>query len=174
LRPILAACLAMGLIAQARAQTVKLAPALSGLAFLVGHWSSSNGKVADTGGSATGISTITAEAGGAVLLRRDHTNLFDASGKPMGGFDQIMMIYAEAGAIHADYFDGVHTIHYVAATVQPGRAVSFATAAAPGAPSFRLAYTLSSPKTLTIAFAMAPPGSTSFHLIATGTAQKGG
>ncbi len=173
MRPILLACLAIGLMAQARAQTVKLAPALSGLAFLVGHWSSGKGKVADTGGFSTGISTITAEAGGAVLLRRDHTNLFDASGKPSGGFDQIMVIYAEGGAIHGDYFDGTHIIHYVSATTQPGHAVVFSTAAA-SAPSFRLTYTLSSPTTLTVAFAMAPPGSTGFHPIATGTLQKGG
>ena len=53
----------------------------------------------------------------------------------MGGFDQIMMIYPEAGTVRADYSDGVHVIHYVSAMVEPGAAVTFTSAASPHLPT---------------------------------------
>ena len=113
----------------ASAQTPTLKPALQGLGFLVGRWSTPmHGTVAETGGSSTGQMTFTPEVGGSVLLRKDHVNLYNASGKPTGGFvDIMMMIYPEAGGIHADYADGDHVIHYTSATVDPGRAVTFVT-----------------------------------------------
>jgi hypothetical protein len=156
----------------AQAQPASLKPELSGLSFLTGDWSSGRGKIADTGGSSTGSSSIKPEANGAVLLRRDHTNLFDPSGKPTGGFDQVMMIYAEDGVLRADYSDGSRVIHYTSAVVQPGRSVTFMSAAHAGAPIFRLAYALSDPSTLTIAFSMATPGSSDFRPIATGSLKK--
>lgn len=167
--------LAFGLIASlavvssVNAQPVALKPALAGLGFLVGDWSSGTGQVPDTGGAASGRSKITVEVGGSALLRRDHTELRDKAGEPAGGFDQIMLIYPEGGDVHADYSDGAHVIHYTSAVVTPGRSVVFSSAAAPGAPVFRLGYTLADPKTLAVAFAMAPPGRSDFHPIATGT-----
>jgi hypothetical protein len=149
-----------------------LKPDLAGLSFLVGDWSSGRGNVADTGGTSTGTSSITPEAGGAVLLRRDHTNLYSPSGTPSGGFDQIMMIYSESGQVHADYADGTHIIHYTFAKIDPGRSVTFTTATIPGAPLFKLAYTLSNPSTLTVSFAVIPPHGASFLPIATGTLTK--
>jgi hypothetical protein len=150
-----------------------LQPKLAGLGFLVGDWSSGHGEVADTGGTASGSSKMTIEAGGGVLLRRDHTNLFDRAGKPAGGFNQIMMIYPEAGALHADYSDGAHVIHYVTAEVQPGHAVTFTSAVQPGAPVFRLAYELTSPDALIVTFGVIPPGG-AFQPIAVGTLRRGG
>ncbi len=145
---------------------------LSGLSFLLGHWASGRGKVADTGGTSSGSSVITPQAGGAVLLRQDHTNLFSASGASAGSFDQIMMIYPEGGQIRADYADGTHVIHYTSAEVTPGRSVVFITAPHPGAPVFRLAYMVTSPTTLALSFSMIPPGGAGPHPIATGTLQK--
>jgi hypothetical protein len=93
LRHIVIGAVAAGCAASAAfAQAPAMSPALAGAGFLLGAWSSGRGEVADTGGTATGSSTITAEAGGAVLLRRDHTDLYDKAGKPAGGFDQIMLI----------------------------------------------------------------------------------
>ena len=159
-------------LAQPPARAPALKPELSSLGFLVGDWSGGRGKVADTGGTSTGSSRIEVAVNGAVLLRRDHTNLFDASGKPTGGFEQIMMIYPERGALHADYSDGSHVIHYTSAVVAPGKSVIFASDISPSAPAFRLAYTLSTPTTLEVAFSMAPPGGGEFHPIATGTLTK--
>jgi hypothetical protein len=155
------------------AQTPVLKPGLQGLSFLVGRWSTpTRGKVAETGGASTGEVSFTPEAGGAVLLRKDHVRLFDAAGKPTGGFDIIMMIYPEAGTIHADYADGDHVIHYTSATLDPGRAVTFLSAPSPSAPTFRLAYALTRPNVIDITFSMAVPGSGDFHPIATGSATK--
>jgi hypothetical protein len=149
------------------AQTVS--PQLAGLSFLIGNWQAGRGEIADSGGTSKGHSTFTLEAGGNVLLRKDTTELFSASGKPAGSFDQIMMIYPEAGAIQADYSDGTHVIHYVNADVAPGHSVTFVSAIRAGAPTFRLRYELTNPTTLAVTFEMAPPGSTTFRPIATGT-----
>jgi hypothetical protein len=157
----------------ATAQTASLKPDLSAISFLVGNWSGGTENVADTGGTSRGSSTITSEAGGSVSLRREHTDLFGADGKPSGSFEQIVMSYPEGGTLHADYSDGEHIIHYTSATIEPGRSVVFTTSASPSAPSFRLSYEKTNPETLAIRFEMAPPGETEFHPIATGTLRKG-
>ncbi len=107
-----------------------------------------------------------------MLLRRDHTDLFGPDGKPAGGFDQIMMIYAEGGTLHADYADGQHVIHYVSAVVVPQRSVTFTSAAIPNAPTFRLTYETTDGSTLAVRFAMEPPGQSTFVPIASGTLQR--
>ena len=155
------------------AQTVGLRPGLADIGFLVGHWSSATpGKVVDSGETSIGQISFTPEVGGSVLLRKDHVILYDRSGKPAGGFDIMMMIYPEAGTLHADYSDGQHIIHYTSALVTPGQSVIFTSAASPGVPRFRLSYILLSPRTLDIEFSMAPPGDGAFHPIATGAAQR--
>lgn len=166
---------AMALLAGAAgAQSAPLKLGLAGLAFLIGDWASGRGRVAQTGGTSTGSSSIEPVAGGAALLRRDHTNLFDASGKSAGGFDQVMMIYPQGDTLRADYVDGGHVIHYTSAVVVAGKSVTFASEARPGVPAFRLSYTLATPATLAVSFSMAPPGTTEFHPIATGTLTKAG
>lgn len=155
----------------AQGHAATLAAPLSGLAFLVGDWEG-GGPTAQTGGSARGRSHFGPEAGGAVLLRRDHTDLFDRTGKAAGGFDQIMMIYPEGGGLHADYSDGSHVIHYVSAAVAPGRSVVFESAPAPQAPRYRLAYEMQPSGSLTVTFSMAPPGGSDYRPIATGTLTK--
>ncbi len=153
-------------------EPAQLEPELAGVGFLVGNWASGRGVVADTGGRSTGSSSITVAAQGAVLLRRDRTNLFDANGRPSGGFEQIMMIYAEGGTLHADYADGTHVIHYASAAVIPGRSVVFSTEAQAGRPIFRLAYALVSSTRLSVTFGVIPPGATALRPIATGTLDK--
>jgi len=152
------------------------APALKGaladVGFLVGDWSIGTGKVADTGETDRGGSRITIEADGGALLRQDHTETFDAQGKRTGAFHQIMLIYPEGGTLHADYGDGEgHVIHYVSATVTPGRSVVFNGGVQPGVPSFRLAYELKAPGDLGVDFAMVLPGG-AVRPIATGILHK--
>ena len=156
------------LILAATARAAPLTHDLAGLSFLLGEWSGGEGKVAEAGSTSKGSSVITAQAGGSVLLRRDHTSLFDAGGKPAGEFEQIMMIYPETGQIHAEYADGTHIIHYTSASVDPGNSVTFSGGGRQGAPIFKLTYTLQDAHTLAVAFSMVPPGSTTPHSIATG------
>jgi hypothetical protein len=164
---ILAVVICLSLLAPL-ARAAPLQPALAGLDFLVGSWNGGVGKVAETGGTSKGTSLFNAQANGAVLLRQDHVALFDKAGKPAGGFDILMTIYSEQGAIHADYFDGAHIIHYTTAAIVPGKSVLFTTNAGSAAPAFRLIYRMAG-NILTISFAMAPPGQSTFHPIADGT-----
>jgi len=154
--------------ASANAQPLPLRGQLAGLAFLLGDWSNGRGVVAETGGTSTGRSSFTAEVDGTVLLRRDHTDLFDKAGKAAGGFDQMMWIYAEGGTLHADYADDRHVIHYTSAAVTPDRSVTFTSAAQPGAPQFQLSYVLQSPTTLDVTFAIKPPAAPAWQIIAKG------
>jgi hypothetical protein len=164
--------MALCVAASASANTPPLKPDLASIGFLVGRWESGDGKVADTGGTSKGSSVVTVEANGEALLRRDHTDLFDAKRTPSGGFDQIMLIYPEGGTIHADYSDGQHVVHYTSATVVSGKSVTFSSAAQTGAPTFTLSYELHAPDTLSVTFGMTPPGQTEFRPIATGTLRK--
>ena len=156
----------------AQAQPAPLAPPLAGLAFLTGGWSSGRGHVADTGDDSAGSSTVTVEANGGALLRRDHTELFGKDGRSKGGFDQIMLIYPDAGALRADYSDGSHVIHYTKVTVTPGHAVTFVSEARAGAPVYRLTYELQGPGALAVDFAMAAPGTSDFRPVARGVLSK--
>ena len=103
-----------------------------------------------------------------MLVRRDHTTMTAADDHPLGGFDQLMPIYPEAGTLHADSFDGEHTIHYTSPTVDPGESVTFATAAGTPGTAFRLTYAVVAPDELTVKFEMAAPGGTDFHVVAQG------
>src|SRR4051812_10314990 len=98
---VLAAAAASPMARAQPAATLK-AP-LAGIGFLVGDWASDNGKVADTGGTSKGASHVTVQADGWMLLRQDHNQLFDAHGKPAGGFSQTMVVYPEGGTLRADY-----------------------------------------------------------------------
>jgi hypothetical protein len=169
---LLAAAVLTACVSWPAAAQPPLAPDLAGVGFLVGHWKSDDGKVSDTGGTSKGSSTITAEANGEALLRRDHTDLFDKAGKPAGGFDQIMLIYPEGGTLHADYSDGQHVIHYTKADVVAGKSVTFTSAVSPGAPAFQLHYEVQSPDALALTFGMIPPGQTTARPIAAGTLKK--
>ena len=153
------------------AQDTGLKPELAPLAFLIGHWTSADGQVQATGARAVGTSVIEPAGGGAALLRRDHTDLTGADGKPAGTLDQVMMIYSEAGALRADYTDGVHVIHYRQVESTPGRSVVLTSPESSGTPRFRLTYQLVAPNRLMVGFAMALPGG-AWRDVATGVLNK--
>ena len=159
-------------IALADTPPPQLAPALAPIAFLLGRWASDNGKVAETGETSSGLSQFTTEAGGAAIVRRDHTELANAAGNSTGSFDQIMLIYPEGATIHADYTDGTHVIHYVSAKVVPDASIEFTSAARPGMPTYRLTYDGARPGSLGVRFEIEPPGASEFHPIATGTLHR--
>ncbi len=171
MRAITLAALMLLLATPALAQ-LALKPALQPLAFLVGNWDQGEGKVAETGGTSKGGSTISIESDGAALLRRDHTELFDKTGKEAGGFHQTMLIYPDGNTLKADYVDGEgHAIHYVSADVVAGKSVAFTSAPGQG-PVFKLTYEMKAPDMLAVRFGMTPPGASEFRPIATGILKK--
>jgi hypothetical protein len=166
------AAFAVAVAGPAVAQPV-LKPPLAGLGFLVGDWNSGEGKVADTGATSRGVSQVTIEADGWCLLRRDRNDIIGPDGRPTGGFSQIMLVYPQAGTLHADYADGEgHVIHYDKAEIVPGKSVVFTSPASAGAPGFRLTYTLESSGDLGVDFGMLPPGGGAFRPIASGALRQ--
>ena len=160
-------CFALPALAQSA-----LKPPLASLGFLLGNWKSDDGKVPETGGTSKGGSTVSMQSDGWALLRQDHTELFDKDGKPAGGFHQTMVIYPDAGTVHADYVDGEgHAIHYVSAEIAPDKSVTFSSAQGQG-PLFRLHYELQAPGVMAVTFGMIPPGQKDFRPIASGTLRK--
>jgi hypothetical protein len=177
LRIIIAVAATLALASPTLAKPPRLSDPLVGLGFLVGDWKSEDGTVADTGGTSHGASHFTVEADGKMLLRRDRTETFDKTGKPTGSFGQIMLIYAEGGAIHADYGDGEgHVIHYTSVEMDPGRLAVFTAPATASSPGFLLSYTATtsanSTPDLVVEFDLRPPGGGPLHSIASGILHK--
>lgn len=166
---LLAVC-AIALATTSSAQSA-LKPDLAAIRFLLGHWDNGRGRLAESGGTSKGSTIITAEASGTAILSRAHTDVFDAQGKAVKSFEQLLLIYAEAGTLRAHYSDDQHVIHYTSASVEPGKSVTFTSAAGSG-PVFSLRYEWKPPRTLAITFAMTPPGQTLLQPIATGTLKK--
>ena len=169
---ILLCCAAAGFLTSGRATRANtpLAP----LQFLVGDWS--GGGETDAGRS-RGVSSIKADLGGHILVRRDHTDLPAPKGRPAASMDVLMLIYSSPadGRLHATYTDsGGHVIQYAAAHVEPGRLVEFdSESPAPGVPAFRLTYTATASQDLQVKFETAPPGTpAAFHPVAVGTLKR--
>jgi hypothetical protein len=161
---VYAGLLTLVLATPVAAQT--LSAPLAGLSFLVGDWTGTGKSENDT--TDNGRSSVQPVVGGNALLRRDHTDVTDKTGKLIESFDQIMLIYPEGGTLHADYLDGTHVIHYTSATIQPGQSVQFLTGTSATAPAFRLTYSKQAAGMLAIKFEMQPPGAPQFQIVAEG------
>ncbi|HEX4304135.1 MAG TPA: hypothetical protein VHZ78_15165 [Rhizomicrobium sp.] len=158
------------LLVSSHASAQTLPDSIAGIAFLIGDW---HGDGTSEGGMTNqGTSSIHLIVGGNALLRRDHTDVTDKTGKLQESFDQVMLIYPEGGTLHADYLDGAHVIHYAKATVSPGVSVMFESASGTGAPVFHLTYTKTDADTLGIAFEMQPPGAPKFVTVASGSVHR--
>ena len=159
--------------ASAQAQTDKSGNVFDPVRFLVGDWVAEGSSKA---GQGQGTFSIKEDLGGAILLRRDHTDYPAANGKPAFSLDVLMVIYAEGGQLRATFFDSEkHVIHYTAKSVVAGTSVQFVSGEAPGTPTFRLTYTKTSNDKMSVKFELAPPGKPdSFTTYAEGAARRKG
>jgi|SRR5215471_13803251 len=156
-----------------QAQTDKTGNPFDPVSFLVGDWV---GEGSSKAGQGQGAFSIKADLGGAVLVRRDHTDYPAANGKPAFSLDVMMVIYAEGGQLRATYFDSEkHAIHYTAQSLVPGTSIQFVSGQAPGAPTFRLTYAKTGDDKMSVKFELAPPGKPdSFTTYAEGEARRKG
>ena len=141
--------------------------------FLIGDW---EGEGSSKAGQGQGSFSIREELGGAILVRRDHTDYPATNGKPAYSLDVLMVICAEGGQLRATYFDSEkHVIHYTARSVVPGSSIQFVSEQASGAPAFRLTYAKTGVDKMSVKFELAPPGKPdSFSTYAEGTARRKG
>ena len=125
---------------------------LAPLQFLLGQWEG----VGDQAG-ATGGFTFAAGVQDRVIVRTNYSNTPSSDGKPAARHDDLMVIYVDAGAVKADYFDSEgHVIRYVA-EARSGEVV-FVSEIKPDEPRYRLTYARRSATTLDGSFEVAPPG----------------
>jgi len=157
----------------AQAQSGKNADVFDPVRFLVGDWV---GEGSSKAGQGQGAFSFKEELGGAILVRRDHTDYPATNGKPAFSLNVVMIIYAESGQLRATYFDSEkHVIHYTSKSVVPGTSVQFVSGQAPDAPTFRLTYTKTGDDKLSVKFELAQPGkSDGFTTYAEGLAQRKG
>jgi hypothetical protein len=131
-----------------------LVATLQPFAFLLGTWDAAAGRSGETGGF-----TFGAAVQGRVITRTNYANYPASADAPASRHDDLMVIYAEGDAVHADYFDSEgHVIRYVAQSPHPGEIV-FVSEIKPNEPRYQLRYTANKDGLLSGAFDIAPPGS---------------
>ncbi len=137
---------------------------LETLAPLLGTWDAQGGGAP---GKGTGTVSFARDAGGHAVVRRNAVTYPAADGRPASTHEDLLVLYAEAGATKGLYVDGEgHVIRYTAEASLPSRLV-LASDPGPG-PRFRLTHDWSDPASLRIVFEIAPPGSTEFKAYAEG------
>jgi len=128
------------------------ADALSPLRFLVGEW-----EAIDRPAGEIGAFTFKVAVQDHVIVRTNEAVYAATAGRPASRHDDLMVIYAERGAIKAEYFDNEgHVIRYA---VQPRdrNEVVFVSEPNPGEPRYRLTYTSKTSGTLLGTFEIASP-----------------
>jgi hypothetical protein len=118
---------------------------------LLGTW------VADaTPDGGTGSFTLRESLQGRILVRENYAEYAKTKDHPASRHDDLMVVWQDGATTRADYWDNEgHVIHYTAQASADN--VTFLSDAHAGAPRFRLVYTLTSPTTLALEFAIAPP-----------------
>jgi len=125
--------------------------------FLIGHWPTVQGAGVP-GQTTSGSFSILPDLSGKLLVERSHSEYPAANGRPATIHDDVMIIYPEAGATKAIYFDNEgHVIHYDASLSSDKKKVVFLSEKTASAPQFRLTYEDAGPGTLRISFEIAPP-----------------
>jgi hypothetical protein len=123
-------------------------------AFLVGEWEASG---SGQPGAGEGKAVFSRSLQDRVIVRTSYAEYPPDGGKPGSRHDDLMIVYAGAGGVRADYYDNEgHVIRYSVRSPAQGSAV-FVSEPAAGEPRFRLSYKLAADGTLDGQFEMAPP-----------------
>ena len=135
---------------------------------LLGQWDAVGGGAP---GAGVGGFSFAPDLGGKILVRRNHSDYPATKDTPATTHEDLMIVYAEAGAVRAAYFDNEgHVIRY-GATPGDNRMVLLSEPG-PG-PRFRLTYDWSTAADLHILFEISPPGPTEkFTKYVEGTAHR--
>jgi hypothetical protein len=127
---------------------------LDSFSFLIGEWSASGSGEPGVG---TGAAVFARALQGRAIVRTSFAEYPAARGRPASRHDDLMVIYAHAGVVHADYYDSEgHIIRYSGSSGGPGQAM-FVSETTAGESAFRLSYSLEG-GVLKGEFAIAPPG----------------
>ena len=95
-----------------------------------------------------------------MIVRKNHSEYPASEGRPAIVHDDVMIIYPHRTRqqLRAFYTDNEgNVIHYTVTAAQDGKSAMFLGDAEPGAPRYRLTYTLTGLAHMTITFEMAPP-----------------
>ncbi len=143
----------------------------AGLRFLLGTWV---GVGHGTPGEGAGSFTFELELGGTTLVRRSHSTYPATVDRPAATHEDLMVIYAEAGALRALYVDNEHhVIHYDAAWTTTPPTVTLTSTVQPHAPRYRFIYRWVDRETVNGRFEVAPPDSPdAFRLYIEGDARR--
>ncbi|HEV2289865.1 MAG TPA: hypothetical protein VGR81_13050 [Candidatus Acidoferrales bacterium] len=146
--------------AQAQTSAAPATTSLDSLKFLVGKWIGEG--TAETGQGGGGHCSFEPGLQGKVLIRKNHSEYPAAKDHPAIVHDDLMIIYADNSKhqLRAFYTDNEgHVIHYTVSAAPGGKSAIFLGDIEPGAPRYRLTYTITTPGHMTIDFKMAPPSS---------------
>jgi hypothetical protein len=125
--------------------------------FLVGEWT---GEGSGQPGQAKGEFSFRPDLAGKVMVRKNRAEIPTAPGRPPTTHEDLMIIYpaAKGQPLRAIYFDNEgHIINYTVQGSENPRILTFTSEPEPGAPHFRLSYSLRSEDRVGITFAVAPP-----------------
>ncbi len=137
---------------------------------LVGEWV---GEGSGQPGSGPGGFSFEKALDGRVLVRKSFSEYPATQDRPAARHEDLMVVYHDGPATRADYWDNEgHVIRYEVSFPTP-TSVVFVSAAAPGAPRFRLTYAWTEPGRVSIDFAIAAPGAPAeFRSYVSGSARR--
>lgn len=145
-------CLSIASVAQ-----TKSAPEWGRWEKLIGTW---RGEGDGQPGQGAGVSSFQFDLQKRIITRKSHSEYPGTDGKPGIVHDDLMFIYFDTAGqpVKAIYFDNEgHTINYDAA-FPDDRSIVLTSDLSVRAPRFRLSYRLENENTITVSFAIAPPG----------------
>jgi len=130
----------------------------NGWEFLLGDWIGEGGG---NPGQGTGGFTFTQDLQKQILVRKNHAEFPATADRSAFSHDDLMIVYQDPPKpARAVYFDNEgHVIHYTAEFSKDRNTLTFISDPIPSSPRFRMIYSKTSDKTLSIKFEIAPPGS---------------